>query len=404
MRIVVTGASGFVGQQVCPFLKSDGMDLVYVGRDIDALKSIFGADAEVASYSDLDGALAGADALLHLAVMNNSQKGTYDEFKAVNVGLLQQVLQAAGKNGIATFIYTATTHVDAKSETPYAMTKREAEAVLSEAPRNVDVSILRLPAVYGDDAYSGKLAVLKRVPSVLRGTAFNFLAALRPTVHAELVAQAAIFCTRGPNEPETLVSDRQMKNGVYAFGIRTIDVVFAVAVIAIFWWLLLVVWMLVKFTSPGPGLFAQKRIGRHGKIFTCYKFRTMRDGTKVAGTHEVSASNVTGVGKIIRKLKIDELPQVWNVLRNQMSLVGPRPCLPVQQELIDERTQRGVLDAKCGLTGLAQIMNIDMSEPKRLAKVDAQYLALRTLPLDLKIILKTFIGAGRADRVNPDAD
>jgi lipopolysaccharide/colanic/teichoic acid biosynthesis glycosyltransferase len=126
----------------------------------------------------------------------------------------------------------------------------------------------------------------------------------------------------------------------------------------------------------------------------------MKVGTKIAGTHEVSEASVTRIGAIIRKLKIDELPQAWNIICNQMSLVGPRPCLPVQFELIEARRRHGVFDVKCGLTGLAQINDIDMSIPERLAKIDASYLAMRSLPFDIKIILRTFLGAGRADRVS----
>src|SRR5690606_10003296 len=108
---------------------------------------------------------------------------------------------------------------------------------------------------------------------------------------------------------------------------------FALAVLFLLWWFLALIWLLVRLQSPGPGLFAQKRVGRNGVQFTCYKFRTMKLGTLQAATHEVSVGNVTKLGRLLRKTKLDELPQVWNILRNEMSLVGPRPCLPAQEML-----------------------------------------------------------------------
>ena len=103
--------------------------------------------------------------------------------------------------------------------------------------------------------------------------------------------------------------------------------------------------------------------------------------------------------RFIRSTKIDELPQIWNILKNEMSLVGPRPCLPAQQDLVMARSRLGVLDDVGGITGWSQIQNVDMSDPQKLAKLDANYLALRTIPLDLKIIFLTAFGLGQGDKV-----
>jgi lipopolysaccharide/colanic/teichoic acid biosynthesis glycosyltransferase len=165
------------------------------------------------------------------------------------------------------------------------------------------------------------------------------------------------------------------------------------------WWALVAAWLAVKFSSTGPGIFAQDRIGKGGNLFTCYKFRTMVTGTKQAGTHEVTVDSVTRVGSFLRKTKLDELPQVWNILMNELSLVGPRPCLPVQKELIAARNQYGVLDDKGGITGWAQIQGVDMSDAERLALLDAEYLNLRCISLDLKIILATATGSGQGDKI-----
>ena len=101
----------------------------------------------------------------------------------------------------------------------------------------------------------------------------------------------------------------------------------------------------------------------------------------------------------MRATKLDELPQIWNILRNEVSLIGPRPCLPVQDELIEARRRRGVLTIKPGISGLAQINGIDMSEPERLACWDARYVALQSLLLDLKVIFATATGSGQGDKI-----
>ncbi len=155
----------------------------------------------------------------------------------------------------------------------------------------------------------------------------------------------------------------------------------------------------IRRDSPGPVLFAQKRVGQHGKVFTCYKLRTMRHDTGDRPSHEVDASAVTPVGAKLRLWKIDEIPQLWNVLLGEMSLVGPRPCLPSQTQLIEARRTQGVLTLKPGITGIAQVRGIDMSEPDRLATVDAEYLRDPSLMRDVLLVFATIFGAGRGDAV-----
>lgn len=156
----------------------------------------------------------------------------------------------------------------------------------------------------------------------------------------------------------------------------------------------------VRLDSPGPGIFRQVRVGRHKQPFTCYKLRTMASGTPNVPTHDASAAYVTRLGNFLRKTKLDELPQLWNVVRRDMSFVGPRPCLQTQVDLIRERDERGVFDILPGITGLAQIRGIDMSNPVRLAEADAEYVRRRSLRLDLEILLRTIVrGEGRGDRV-----
>jgi lipopolysaccharide/colanic/teichoic acid biosynthesis glycosyltransferase len=397
MRIIVTGASGFIGREIIPFLKKENVELLLVGRDTDKLKSLFPRD-RVTSYEDLEIEARGYDALVHLAVMNNDESKKISDFRKANVTLLETVLNSARAAGVKTFINTTTLHVSRTgSLSSYAQTKREAEDVLSQTD-GIAVVNLRLPAVYGS-TFAGKLAILSKLPTPFRPMAFQCLASLKPTVNVKLVASAILNSAWDKISTETIVSDRQNGNLVYQNTKRVLDITFALFVIIILWWALFGAWLAVKLTSPGPGIFVQQRVGKGGLPFTCYKFRTMKLGTKEAGTHEVMADNVTAVGRVLRKTKIDELPQVWNILKNELSLVGPRPCLPVQRELVSARSNLGVLDELGGITGWAQIQNVDMSDPGRLAKLDAEYLALRTIPLDLKIILATAIGRGKGDKV-----
>ncbi len=184
---------------------------------------------------------------------------------------------------------------------------------------------------------------------------------------------------------------------------RLLDYVIAIAGLLLLWPVLLLLVILVQLETPGPGIFSQKRVGRNGRVFYCYKLRTMYRDAPDVPTHAASASQVTPLGGFLRATKIDEFPQLVNILRGQMSLVGPRPSLCQQTELIDERQKRGVLALLPGITGLAQVQGVDMSDPVRLAEIDAEYLRTRNLRLDLKLIAKTvFARKGRGDRI-PDA-
>ena len=137
-------------------------------------------------------------------------------------------------------------------------------------------------------------------------------------------------------------------------------------------------------------------MGRHEKPFVCVKLRTMRVGVPSVPTHEAPPNALTPVGEFLRRWKLDELPQLWNVVKGEMSLVGPRPCLVGQRALIEERRLRGVFQLRPGITGLAQVKGIDMSDPFRLAETDAAYMAGMNLRLDLSILVRTFLPRRRS--------
>jgi lipopolysaccharide/colanic/teichoic acid biosynthesis glycosyltransferase len=155
----------------------------------------------------------------------------------------------------------------------------------------------------------------------------------------------------------------------------------------------------IGFFDTGAPVFRQTRVGRHQKPFTLVKFRTMRTNTASVATHLADASAITPLGSFLRKTKLDELPQLWNVLKGEMSLVGPRPCLFNQEELIQERDRRGVFKARPGITGLAQVCEIDMSTPELLAETDARMLSALTIKNYFGYIFMTISGRGAGDRI-----
>lgn len=182
------------------------------------------------------------------------------------------------------------------------------------------------------------------------------------------------------------------------FYIRLLDIVLSFVGL-IFATPLLLVLLLIGYVETGSPLFTQQRVGRYQKPFTLIKFRTMKKDTAHVASHLASASSITPFGRFLRRTKLDELPQLWNVLKGDMSLVGPRPCLFNQSELIEERTKRGVFNVKPGITGLAQINDIDMSTPELLAKTDAQMIEKISVPRYLGYIVKTVSGKGAGDRI-----
>lgn len=157
--------------------------------------------------------------------------------------------------------------------------------------------------------------------------------------------------------------------------------------------------ILIGLFDTGSPIFRQERVGRNKKPFTLVKFRTMRPDTASVASHLASASAITPFGGFLRKTKLDELPQLWNVLKGEMSLVGPRPCLFNQEELIAEREKRGVFSHRPGITGLAQVNEIDMSTPVLLAETDQQMLESLTIKDYFKYIFMTVAGKGSGDRV-----
>ena len=160
--------------------------------------------------------------------------------------------------------------------------------------------------------------------------------------------------------------------------------------------LLLLIYVIILLDIGSP-LFIQKRVGKNKKIFNLFKFRTLKIGTPSIASHKINSRYVSNTGKILRKFKLDELPQLINVLKGEMSLVGPRPNLPIQIELIRERDKYKLYRFKPGITGLSQINKIDMSNPELLAESENKMMININQIAYLKYLFRTVIGKGSGD-------
>lgn len=178
---------------------------------------------------------------------------------------------------------------------------------------------------------------------------------------------------------------------------RAVDLAVCLALLPVAVPVCLAAMMAIRLESEGSPLFVQRRVGRSQRIFWLLKLRTMGRNAGDHPSHEVDSMQITRVGAFLRRTKIDELPQLWNVVTGAMSLVGPRPCLPSQQVLIAERERRGLYAFAPGVTGPAQILGIDMSDPVLLAETEAGYFHQATPIRDIRMIAQTATGGGRGD-------
>ena len=184
------------------------------------------------------------------------------------------------------------------------------------------------------------------------------------------------------------------KKRIYFAIKRILDIILSIIVLIILCPFLVIFSIIIKIESKGPVLFKQKRVGKNKKLFTIYKFRTMRTDTpKDMPTHMLkNAENyITKFGNIMRKTSIDELPQLFNILKGDMSIIGPRPALWNQDDLIKERDKYHANDIRPGLTGWAQVNGRDELEIPVKAKYDGEYIEKMSLWFDIKIFFKTII-------------
>ena len=181
-----------------------------------------------------------------------------------------------------------------------------------------------------------------------------------------------------------------------------LDVTLSLIGLILFSWLFLIIIIAIEIDDPGPVFFTQKRVGKDKKCFKLYKFRSMKMSTPHdTPTHllENPEQYITRVGAVIRKFSLDEIPQLFNILKQDMSVIGPRPALWNQYDLIEERDKYGANDIKPGLTGWAQINGRDELEIAEKARLDGEYVKRMSFPFDCKCFFGTVFAVLRADGV-----
>ena len=401
--IVITGAGGVVGRCLLDHLIDQGHQLRVLSRDPKSLEPSLPVSVTAGSYEDVGQVMAGADAVVHLAARNNDQGGDYEEFQRDNVELTLKIAESAKAAGVNKFIFATTTKALTANGGHYGKSKAIAERSASAlADESFKVCLARLCPVYGEGT-RGKIKKLQDLPLGLGKVALWLVRSLVPIVSADRVAEGICGAIEATDTLEEICLANPLGSfSVYRIFRAIMNFVFVIAVPTILGLPCLIAAIAVAVTSPGGVLFIQRRLGKKQSPFQLCKFRTMFTGTPNAGTHEVGKSYVTKVGSFLRKSKVDELPQAWNVLKRDLNLIGPRPGLANQTELTRQRERYGVYDVRPGITGFGQVAGVDMSEPQKLAIHDHRYAAFRGILLDIKIAIKTIRGGGFGDPVGGD--
>jgi lipopolysaccharide/colanic/teichoic acid biosynthesis glycosyltransferase len=406
MRIALTGAKGLIAGGLIKDL-SENHDLILVSRVANTTHDEKNPPGRV-EYMAMDEFLIKLpdlqlDILLHLAVVNNNQSVSKSEFTKVNVDLTLDLAKRCASNKVK-FIFFSSTH--ALTPGPighYALSKKVACDRLHEIP-NLECWILHLPAVIPLTAKVGRFSIFRFIPERAKFVVLSILRLFRPFITLDALAEFLKNELDSTGEEEMgvyyvkniMVGGLQYSGFLNLWGYTSSLILAVIATVPVFFTLGFL-WIAFVLTGSRDFIFRQNRVGLWSKPFTVYKIRTMAPETAERPTHEVSRSQVTRMGRFLRRARIDELPQCINLLKGEMTFVGPRPCLTTQSGLIAERVRRGILEIPPGITGWAQVWGVDMSDVRRLTQFDEYYLRYRTVGLDLKIICHTLLPFGRKD-------
>jgi lipopolysaccharide/colanic/teichoic acid biosynthesis glycosyltransferase len=386
MKIVVTGASGFIGRQLIPILLEAGHSVLIVSRDSRRTRSFF-PECHVVAPDEWWSFSVGYDCLLHLAAMNSDSKNDLAAYLEVNDKLAAKYAEDAKRAAITRFIYASSVHtLYPKKQSNYSASKKKGEESVIRA-FGPAVTVMYLGAVHGSH-FPKKLSFLDWIAPSLGKVLFSLASTLQPTTSVSLIAELVEDETSVGQLTRRILTDPKGQNICYRGWQGLLNVAFLTGSILVLP-LIFVWWVTVLITDGKPGLFSQERVGKDSASFVCLKLRTMRKNTPSVGTHDLEDKYFLPGARLIRSVNLDEFPQAVNILRRQMNLIGPRPSLPSQFEIVDLRQKAGVLELLPGLTGWAQVNAADMSSPRAVAKFDEQYLHLRSVSLDVEVLLKT---------------
>ncbi len=174
---------------------------------------------------------------------------------------------------------------------------------------------------------------------------------------------------------------------------RVLDIITSLSAIIVLFPVFIAVALIVLISDGRPAIYKQKRVGKNAKLFTIYKFRTMKNGTRLAATNDLTESgdSMISCGTLLRKTSLDELPQLFNILKGDMSFVGPRPLIPEEEEIHLLRQKNDIYSVRPGLTGYAQVNGRDKCSIEEKVRLDREYIEKKSLAFDIKIFFKTFI-------------
>ena len=506
MKLLLTGATGFVGQRLAEqLLQIPAYKLTCaIRRETTQLPKHCLMQVALDTNADWAAALNEQDVVIHLAarahIMKDEVADPLAEYRRVNVAATLNLAHQAAAAGVKRFIFISTIKVNGEQSpqnqpftaedipTPvdaYALSKYEAEQGLQQIGQatGMEVVIIRPPLVYGPGA-KGNFAsmtklVTKGLPLPLASVqnkrsliALDNLIDLIITCIAHPAAANQVFLAADGEDLSTAdllrrlghamhksarllpVPPSLLLSGATLLGkpslaqrllgslqvdttktqqllgwkpplsvdeglkrcfepaqttaapspsenrlLRVFDLLFATLGLVFGAPILLLITLIGLFDTGSP-IFRQQRVGRYQKPFILVKFRTMALDTQSVASHLADSTAITRFGRFLRRTKLDELPQLWNVLRGEMSLVGPRPGLFNQQELIQQREKRGIYEVRPGITGLAQVNAIDMSTPVLLAETDQKMIQQLSITEYFRYIVMTLSGKGRGDRVN----
>ena len=387
MKIVVSGASSPLWASFVPLLSETGHTLLLVLEDEYELDAIH-SGTTVASCSNWESLAVGFDIFIRLGLSEAVESGSYRHSMSAKrqSDWIGSLALKARKLGMTRFLYFST----AESLLP----GRDSLAGISNRPREQSAKAKLggfMETIYVGRLHGSKGAGKLSVAESLSQRLFPLFSALKPTTSFNLVSRYLMDPKPSRLLPFVVLTDRKSEIFGYRVWRAFIDSFFVIAVISLFPGLA-IAWLAVVLEDGRPGFFSQERVGLEGLVFRCIKLRTMRKGTVSKGTHRVDPQAITRVGQSLRRLKIDEFPQAWNILRKEMSLIGPRPCLLNQHDVVDARNVWGIFDVRPGLTGWAQANGVDMRDSEKLARYDAEYVGLQSVWFDFLILKKTLFG------------